>query len=170
MSPMPAQKPGRSRQDYGTPPLLLAATMGRLSDALVFDLACRHDNAVCDHGYYFDEGVDALQQAWADDVRQRSRREGAWAWLNPPFADIEPWVKKAGEEAARGLHLAMLVPASVGSQWWRRYVEPDAYALYLNPRITFVGATDPYPKDCAILIYTPLHLTGAETWEWQKAA
>ena len=42
---VPIQKPGRSRQDYGTPPEFLAAVVARFGP-LAFDLAASRDNAV----------------------------------------------------------------------------------------------------------------------------
>lgn len=165
MAKMPRQKPGRSKQDYQTPPELLTAVERRLHAPLIFDLACRSDNRICEYGYCHDWGMDALTMDWAGDIDSRA----GWAWCNPPFADIEPWVKKAHEESLKGLCLAMLVPASVGSNWWRDWVERKAFALYLNPRVKFVGCADMYPKDCALLLYSPLKLAGSETWTWKEA-
>lgn len=140
----------------------------RVHAPLVFDLACRTDNCVAQNGYMHDLGVNALQQDWAGDIRAVQGQYHGWAWLNPPFDDIEPWVQKACEESAKGLGLLMLVPASVGANWWRDYVQRYAYALHLNPRVTFVGALAPYPKDCSVLIYSPLRLIGSETWTWRS--
>lgn len=170
MAKMPKQKPGQSRQDYQTPPELLVAVCGRLGiSTFAFDFAASDANAVA--GRYYTAESDALSdhrpwaaQCWAPDTGYGVGF--TWGWLNPPFARIEPWVEKAAAEAARGLRLAMLVPASVGSNWWREWVEPYAYALHLNPRVTFVGETIAYPKDCSILLYTPARLRGAETWRW----
>lgn len=154
---MPKQKPGRSRQDYGTPPELLYALKKRLHiHEFSIDLAASPENAVASQ--YYTEADDALVQDWVFN---------GWAWLNPPFGDIEPWVAKAANEAEKGANIVMLVPASVGSNWWSAYVEHYSYQLFLNPRLTFVGETTPYPKDCALLLYTPLGLTGNECWRWK---
>ena len=161
-SRMPRQKPGKSRQDYGTPPELLAAVKKRLHiEHFSIDLAASAENTVADN--FYSEEDDSLVQNWN---QWRSIR-GGWAWLNPPFGDIEPWVAKAANEAENGAQIVMLVPASVGSNWWSAYVEHYSYQIFLNPRLTFVGETTPYPKDCALLIYTPLALTGNECWRWK---
>ena len=153
----PVQKPGRSRQDYGTPDTLLVAVKHRLCiDAFTIDLAADAGNAVA--GDYFDEKENALEQAWPFH---------GWNWLNPPFADISPWVKKAKEEAESGASTVVLVPASVGANWFATWVEPYAYQSYLNPRLTFKGETTPYPKDCMLLFYTPWGFTGHEIWHWK---
>ncbi len=160
---MPKQKPGNSKQDYGTPPELLAAVKKRLHISnFSVDLAASAENAVAPA--YFDEAFDSLRPevSW-------NHVDGKWAWLNPPYANITPWVEKAAKQSMKGAHIAMLLPASVGANWWSEWVEPFAYQSYLNGRLTFVGETTPYPKDCALLLYTPWGFTGHEIWGWRNA-
>lgn len=58
-------------------------------------------------------GVDGLTGSWA---RER-------VWCNPPFSDIEAWVRKAWESDAR--LVVMLVPATRTEQdWWQELIEP----------------------------------------------
>lgn len=157
---MPAQKPGRSKQDYQTPPELLVAIKRRLyiTDFDV-DVAASKDNAVCP--YYYDEERNGLAQPW-----QVPESTSGWAWCNPPYANIGDWVEKAIYEVWQGANIAMLIPASVGSNWWSR-AEKYCYQLFLSPRITFVGCDTPYPKDCALLLFTPMGLTGNQCWRWK---
>ena len=157
---MPAQKPGRSKQDYQTPLALLDAVRGWLEiDQFSLDLAASAENAVCPR--YFTEADNALSCAWVDALGL------GWAWLNPPFAQMAPWVEKAYRESQQGLALAMLVPAGVGSNWWRDWVHDKCRVLLLNGRVTFVGETTCYPKDCCVLIYHPQVAVGYEVWSWQ---
>lgn len=159
---MPQQKRGRSKQDYQTPPEFLEAVKKRLHiDRFAIDLAASPENTAAD--VYFTEQVDSLKQDWAS----RTHMSCGWGWLNPPFGNIAPWVQKAAMEACNGAHVAMLVPASVGANWWTAWVEGYAYQSYLNGRLTFVGEEDPYPKDCALLLYTPWGFTGHEIWHWR---
>lgn len=146
--PMPRQKLGRSKQDYGTPETFVAVVCELLEiDRFTIDLAATAENQIKRSRGYYDEQIDSLQQRW------RTRPE-EWNWLNPPFANIDLWVRKAWQEwkhhAAR---TAVLIPASVGSNWWAEWVNRRAYVLFLSPRLTFVGATDSYPKDCALVLY-----------------
>ena len=158
---MPAQRPGNSKQDYQTPPEFIRAVLDRLhSESFVWDLAADADNTVVPR-CFFSEREDALAQSWANVSTSR------WMWLNPPFSIIAPWVEKAWMESQLGgAHIAMLVPASVGSNWWRDWVHDKAHVLLLNGRLTFVGHEDPYPKDCALLLYTPFINGGYESWTW----
>lgn len=158
----PKQKPGKSRQDYGTPPAFLEALKRRLCiEEFSIDLAASEGNAVA-HNYYT-EATDAL----SPDIIWNPY--DGWAFCNPPYSHITPWVEKASEEFVnRGAKVAMLVPAAVGANWWYNYVDGIASVLFLNGRLTFVGETAPYPKDCAILLYQPYVRGGSyECWNWR---
>jgi hypothetical protein len=61
------------------------------------------------------------------------------------------------------------VTAGVGSNWWRDHVHDKARVLLLNGRITFVGETHGYPKDCCLLLYGPSVEPGYEVWSWPAA-
>lgn len=165
---MPIQKPGKSKQNYQTPIELLNAVRKRLQIAdFVCDLAADEQNAVCNQ--FIDEEQDSLVMDWP-------QTDGGWCWLNPPYSDIEPWVAKAKNASHNGTQTVMLVPASVGSNWWREYVEPWAYQSFLNGRLCFIpdwkeqGFKSPplYPKDCAILLYSTWGFLGHDIWSWKN--
>jgi phage N-6-adenine-methyltransferase len=164
---VPIQKPGHSKQDYTTPKEFLEAVKKRLHiSEFAIDLAASAENTVAE--VFYTEEDDSLRPELKWDW-------GGWAWLNPPFAHIEPWVKKAMIEAHLGAHIAMLVPASVGANWWGNFVEPHAYQVFLNGRLCFIpdwkeqgfGSPPLYPKDCALLLYTPWGFLGHEVWNWR---
>ena len=169
MAQMPAQKPGKSKQDYTTPPEFLAAVKNRLKiTRFAADLAASNENAVAE--IFYSEEDDSLRREYKWDF-------GGWSWLNPPFAKIAPWAAKAVIEAENGAHIAMLVPASTGSMWWLRWVQPYAYVSFLQGRLAFggtpinpkTGKHDPYPKDCALVLYTPWQFAGNEIWLWRNS-
>jgi hypothetical protein len=82
MKQPPQQKPGRSKQDYATPSIFIAAVKARLGiRAFTIDFAADATNAKAER--YIDEATDALSVDWSGQVVP-----GEWAWLNPPFADI----------------------------------------------------------------------------------
>lgn len=150
---------GGSRQDYQTPQVFIEAVKQKLGiERFMADLAADEFNKQAE--FYLDLEMDSLIQPW--------EKIGGWMWCNPPFNDIAPWVAKAAESSARGASIAMLVPASTGANWWRDYVHDIAHILLLNGRLTFVGESDPYPKDCALLLYTKYTLGGYEVWNWRK--
>ena len=157
MPRLPRQKPpGRSKQDYATPLVLLHAVQRRLGiGVFACDLASTAANTVAVS--YCDSAANGLAQ---------SRVFAGWVWLNPPFARLAPWVRRAVEQSQRGAHVAMLVPAGVGANWWRDWVHGHCFVLFLNGRITFVGEMTPYPRDCALLLYGPDVAPGYDIWRW----
>jgi phage N-6-adenine-methyltransferase len=124
------------------------------------DAAAAEHNARLERYWTIDD--DALTQSWA----------GERVWCNPPYSDIEPWVKKAhsewsGEWPAR--LIVMLLPANRTEQkWWQRHVEfnrdgrvPDSCRVeFLPGRMRFdrPGAVigpkgDRPPFGCCLLIW-----------------
>ena len=153
----PEQKPGRSRQDYCTQTPFLDAVRRRLNIVdFDIDLAASKENAVC--ACYYTEQQDALVQPW--------KCGNGWSWLNPPFAHIEPWVRRAWRQVIEAdAQTAVLIPAGVGANWWARWVHYKASVLLLNGRLSFDGIA-PYPKDCALLLYGPGIQPEYEVWRW----
>lgn len=154
----------KSTQTYQTPPEFLAALKVRLGiDDFTIDLAASAENKVAP--LYYDEATDALKPEMPWKVGDLK----GWAFCNPPFGSLGPWVEKACEESrGHGAKVAMLVPASVGANWWSMFVHNIAEVLLLNGRITFVGASDPYPKDTAILLYDKYWRGGYDVWNWRE--
>lgn len=166
----PAQKPHRSKQDYATPNNFIKAVMARLDIIeFAFDFAADADNTK-GAGFWTEE-QDALSMSvddWVGVLR------GGWGWLNPPFTKIGPWAKRCMETGRAGGNVAFLVPASVGSNWFRDYVDGQARVLLLNGRLAFMPdkPTWLYPKDCILALYGP-HVEAAqlgyEVWTWRNA-
>ena len=166
---MPLQKPGRSAQVVQTPPEFLERVRNLLKiDDWAIDLAANKHNTVCD--VFLSKQHDALRSRWRwqDFVGAEQ-----WAWLNPPFGRIEPWVQKTCEtkgSLSNYAGIAVLLPASVGSNWWATYVDKQCLVLLLKGRLTFVGHTSPYPKDLVLLLYSLPVKPGYEVWDWRHDA
>ena len=161
---------GQSRQDYETPTDFIEAVV-KLFGKLEWDLAATAENKKAPQhfgpGSPWNENSLAMRWQFADtDYRPTS----PLCWLNPPFADIAPWAKACAFEQFhnprfRGL---LLTPASVGSRWFEAFVFKKARVLFLggtNYRLKFVGAKDPYPKDCMLSCFG--YPPGFEVWDWR---
>lgn len=158
----PNHNRGKSKQDYRTPPDLLRAVKARLGiTEFKIDLAADEDNTIAKLWYDSSQDALAIERPWT------GAPSNGWCWCNPPYANISPWVEKAARESWKGVHVCMLVPVSVGANWWHNWVEPYAYISFLKPRLKFVGATHPYPKDCALLLYTPWGFKGHDIFNWK---
>lgn len=187
MAHVPAQKPGRSDQDLATPPEFIEAVVASLGK-IGIDLAAHERNHKCSpwlgpHGY----ANDALAEdvVW-DEIIDEHHLRGRTAWLNPPYGDLAPWAAKADLTGRAGNRLAMLVPASVGSTWFRTHIYQRAQVRLLYPRITFLngstgkpvcspvtGKPTPYPKDLMLCVWNPPRLADGRadlrhfvTWHW----
>lgn len=135
----------------------------------VYDLAASPENTKCQR--YLTETDDSLTQDWLGLLGPDS-----WGYLNPPYRNLRPWFEKCRQEANRGAHVAVLVPASVGSGWFREFVQGRAEVRFLNPRLQFVGHRTPYPKDLMVVVYHglmgpvgwhPARMGRECMWQWQ---
>lgn len=159
------------KQGHRTPPEFIAAVAARFGWP-TWDLASTTgDEVTGPGGRHFSPEQDSLKQNWA--ALCHPEEESVWckvAWLNPPFSNITPWVKKLDEEC-RMLRrwTLLLVPASVGSNWYRDHVDGKSLVLFLSGRLTFVGSPAPYPKDC-ILACFGFGVSGSQIWDWRKEA
>jgi phage N-6-adenine-methyltransferase len=159
----PAQKPYRSKQTYGTPDEFLYAVKRYLGIAeFAHDFAADEQNSKA-LGFW-GEDADSLSQPRWDGMLSY----GDWGWLNPPFTRIGPWAQKCVETKRRGGQMAFLVPAAVGSNWFRDYVDGHARVLFLNGRLTFAGETTCYPKDCILALYSHAMQPDYEVWKWRS--
>lgn len=165
---MPAQRPGRSTQEVGTPLAFLQAVARRFGP-IRWDLAANARNSVCGDRFY------GLGSRWGKDTYERAwdRIPGVvnghdLLWFNPEFGNMEPAVRKASEEARRGARIALLAPLSA-ADWALRHVWGRALVLPLFPRLTFVGHSAPFPKDLALALYDPDQDRRTEPWRWDAA-
>lgn len=159
---MPAQCPGKSEQSVGTPPEFIRSVLHFLDiEYFAMDFAAEVGLTVSET--YFDKEMDALSLDWHKYLSSRQ-----WGWLNPEYADIAPWVRKCAEEKECGANIAVLVPASVCTNWWRDYVHDIADVRFPTGRLTFTGHTASYPKDLALLLYSRGRVPGYQPWNWRN--
>lgn len=158
---MPLVSSGKdSRQDYGTPKEFMTA-FARAFGTAGFDLAAHSQNTKAPR--YFNRRQNALSKSWHDI----NLEPGHKLWLNPPFSNIRPWAEKSAAESKLGASIHMLTPASVGSRWHEEFVFGKADTFFLIGRIKFVGAKDPYPRDCMLTVFSPRSLGETFLWNWQ---
>ena len=155
---MPAQKPGKSVQEVGTPREFLGAVERRFGK-ITWDLAANEKNKVA--FMHLGPGSaypDALAEDWSDGFN-------GLLWLNPPYSKIGPWAQKCHENRGDRSRIAFLVPAGVSTKWFRNYVHEKALVLFISPKLTFVGHEQQYPKDLILAMYG--EKPGYECWRWK---
>lgn len=100
--------------DRGTPPELFDPLHARFGFTL--DVAAAAHNAKCERFFSIED--NGLVQPWSGRV-----------WCNPPYSDLDAWVRKAWHEwqlLMRRVELVvMLLPANRTEQgWWQDWIEP----------------------------------------------
>jgi phage N-6-adenine-methyltransferase len=166
MARMPLQKPGRSKQDYATPRDFLDAVKLKFGvKTWAWDLAATRDNSVCGYPNYY--GPDRTPVECRDSLSCDWTKLRGDLWLNPPYADIEPWAEKCATSTVYSFkpprRIFLLVPASVGSNWWADHVHGKALVVFPRPRLSFDGKA-PYPKDTSLIVFG--EKPGYELWRW----
>lgn len=169
---MPAQKRHESKQDYATPDNLIAATLHRLMiRAFAFDFAANKKNTKAARFWSSrDNSLAKTALEWLEAIIEAPGSTAGWGWLNPPFKHIEPWAELCYQLKCQGGRVAFLVPASVGSDWFRDHVHEKALVLALNGRLAFMKGQprNLYPKDCVLCLFAPDVAPGFEVWDWRK--
>jgi len=75
---------------------------------------------------------------------------GTSNFINPPFSDIEPWVRRGAESTKQ---CVFLLPLRASSRYWRRYVWPHADVIYfITGPVQFTGYAAPLPLPIVIVV------------------
>lgn len=75
-----------------------------------------------------------------------------WTFVNPPYSDPLPWVKKAIREKAKGNTVVMLLKHDSSTEWYRLLHEHGAYFLMINGRLSYgKKRTAAFPSMLAVL-------------------
>jgi len=166
-NPMPWLPTGNTRhqseQCVSTPREFIEAVQTRFG-TIGLDLAANESNHVVDRWYgpgsgaCWDLGLGVPDSLGADWTAYMP----GLLWLNPPFKNIAPWAAKCADERKRGARIALLVPASVCTNWFVEHVKPHAYVFELTPRV-FKNEI----RDCILALYEPAGYVGRETWKWR---
>lgn len=93
------------------------------------DVAAHCENNLCEN--YFDIKMNGLNQIWKGKV-----------WSNPPYDDIESWLKKGIRSLNEGdcELVCFLIPSYTDLAYWHDYIFPNAYEIvFFRSRINFGG-------------------------------
>ena len=109
------------------------------------DAAALPETALCER--YLTPQIDALSVSWGDFVPPFER--APFVWVNPPYSNPVPWIKKCLEEKERGIGSVVLIPEDSSAEWWpgddcsevRRITGyTDANGKWRSGRINFINA------------------------------
>lgn len=127
------------RSDWETPTALYQI----LDDEFGFelDVCASPENAKADQ--YLTPEHDGLTCDWGDAV----------CWMNPPYGrELSHWIEKAVTARYLGATVVCLVPARIGSRWFRLCCREADEIRLLHSRLTFEGADQPAPFPSCIVV------------------
>jgi phage N-6-adenine-methyltransferase len=98
--------------DYWETPWEVFEELNRKFGPFDFDAAATVKNSKCPK--FLSEEDNSLSVDWASF--------GDRVWLNPPYSDVTPWLKKAKEEASKGVTTVLLMKDDHTTQWYKNYI------------------------------------------------
>lgn len=112
------------------------------------DAAASQSNTLV-NGNYWTEKDNALEQCWS-----------FYTWVNPPFSNIFPWVKKAISESKQGCTTVMLLPADTSVKWFKLAFENCTECHFISGRISFINEETGKPasgnnKGSVVFVFDP---------------
>lgn len=114
--------------DWSTPPEIVHE-FEREFGAFDLDVCARPETAKAPR--FFTKADNALLQPWFAER----------AWMNPPFSDPAPWLRKAiyETEVGRCQLLVALLPAATDTRWFHDFVLGRSEVRFKRGRIKFYG-------------------------------
>nr|WP_320338206.1 phage N-6-adenine-methyltransferase [Citrobacter werkmanii] len=154
-----SKTPLDQRDLWRTPPALFAALDAEFSFQL--DAAAAPHNALCRK--FITAEQNTLGIPWADYLTIPG-----YAWLNPPYSDITPFVKKAAAERKNQIGTVMLVPADTSVGWFKEAIQTASEVRFITAgRLAFINPVTGKPvsgnnKGSLLIIWKPYPRTHCE--------
>jgi DNA (cytosine-5)-methyltransferase 1 len=147
-----SKTPLDQRDLWRTPPALFASLDAEFCFQL--DAAAAPHNALCRK--FITAEQNTLETPWADYLSIPG-----YVWLNPPYSDIMPFVKKAAAESANQIGTVMLVPADTSVGWFKEAIQTASEVRFITAgRLAFINPVTGKPvsgnnKGSMLIIWRP---------------
>ncbi|ENL6904468.1 phage N-6-adenine-methyltransferase [Enterobacter ludwigii] len=147
-----SKTPLDQRDLWRTPPALFASLDAEFCFQL--DAAAAPHNALCRK--FITAEQNTLETPWADYLSIPG-----YVWLNPPYSDITPFVKKAAAESANQIGTVMLVPADTSVGWFKEATQTASEVRFITAgRLAFINPITGKPvsgnnKGSMLIIWRP---------------
>jgi len=144
--------PAEHRALWRTPPALFACQNAAFCFQL--DAPAAAHNALCRN--FITAEQNTLETPWADYLSIPG-----YVWLNPPYSDITPFVKKAAAESANQIGTVMLVPADTSVGWFKEAIQTASKVRFITAgRLAFINPVTGKPvsgnnKGSMLIIWHP---------------
>lgn len=147
-----SKTPLDQRDLWRTPPALFASLDAEFCFQL--DAAAAPHNALSRK--FITAEQNTLETPWADYLNVPG-----YVWLNPPYSDITPFVKKAATESANQIGTVMLVPADTSVGWFKEAIQTASEVRFITAgRLAFINPVTGKPvsgnnKGSMLIIWRP---------------
>ncbi len=147
-----SKTPLDQRDLWRTPPALFASLDAEFCFQL--DAAAAPHNALCRK--FITAEQNTLETPWTDYLNVPG-----YVWLNPPYSDITPFVKKAAAESANQIGTVMLVPADTSVGWFKEAIQTASEVRFITAgRLAFINPITGKPvsgnnKGSMLIIWRP---------------
>lgn len=137
--PLPKVYHQSGKDDWATPDLLYSQIVTIFGE---FDLDPCADITNTKCPMWFTESQNGLDQKWFGKV-----------FVNPPYSKVKDWVYKACDSIHYGHcdQVVMLVASRTDTKWWAHMWGYAKRLLFLQGRVTFVGAKSGAPFPSAVV-------------------
>lgn len=95
------------------------------------DVCASAENVKCIR--YYDEQFNGLNAPWHFEFPGENPPR---CWMNPPYSDPYPSVKKASEESKKGCLVVALLNYDHTMAWWKEFIEDPANDYKPYPGVT----------------------------------
>lgn len=147
-----SKTPLDQRDLWRTPPALFASLDAEFCFQL--DAAAAPHNTLCRKFIIAEQNT--LETPWTDYLSIPG-----YVWLNPPYSDITPFVKKAAAESANQIGTVMLVPADTSVGWFKEAIQTASEVRFITAgRLAFINPVTGKPisgnnKGSMLIIWRP---------------
>ncbi|MEG9424883.1 phage N-6-adenine-methyltransferase [Citrobacter freundii] len=147
-----SKTPLDQRDLWRTPPAIFVSLDAEFCFQL--DAAAAPHNALCRK--FITAEQNTLETPWADYLNVPG-----YVWLNPPYSDIMPFVKKAASESANQIGTVMLVPADTSVGWFKEAIQTASEVRFITAgRLAFINPVTGKPvsgnnKGSTLIIWRP---------------
>lgn len=147
-----SKTPLDQRDLWRTPPAIFVSLDAEFCFQL--DAAAAPHNALCQK--FITAEQNTLETPWADYLSIPG-----YVWLNPPYSDITPFVKKAAAESNNQIGTVMLVPADISVGWFKEAIQTASEVRFITAgRLAFINPITGKPvsgnnKGSMLIIWRP---------------
>jgi hypothetical protein len=78
---------------------------------------------------------------------------GKCNFVNPPYNEIEKWVRKSYGEWLTGKTIVMLIPSRTDTKWWHEYVMRATQIRFIKGRLRFDEHANSAPFPSAVVVF-----------------